>query len=95
MNIIWLDDSASGKRELVGGKAANLSQFVATDASAVAFTANPVTNDPSEIVINAYWGLGEGLVDGSSVPDTYTVDKRELRIKMRSVAKKERMCVRC
>ena len=27
MNIIWLDDSASGKRELVGGKAANLSQL--------------------------------------------------------------------
>ena len=70
-------------------------EFVATNASAVAFTANPVTNDPSEIVINAYWGLGEGLVDGSSVPDTYTVDKRELRIKTRSVAKKERMCVRC
>ena len=35
----------------------------------------------------------KGLVDGSSVPDTYTVDKRELRIKTRSVAKKERMCV--
>ena len=67
-------------------------EFIAADASAVAFTANPVTNDPSEIVINAYWGLGEGLVDGSSVPDTYTVDKRELRIKTRSVAKKEQMC---
>lgn len=67
-------------------------EFIAADSSAVAFTANPVTNDASEIVINAYWGLGEGLVDGSSVPDTYTVDKRELRIKTRSVAKKERMC---
>ncbi|MDE2704971.1 MAG: PEP/pyruvate-binding domain-containing protein, partial [Gemmatimonadota bacterium] len=67
-------------------------EFIAADSSAVAFTANPVTNDASEIVINAYWGLGEGLVDGSSIPDTYTVDKRELRIKTRSVAKKERMC---
>lgn len=67
-------------------------EFVAADASAVAFTANPVTNDASEIVINAHWGLGEGLVDGRSVPDTYTVDKRELRIKTRNVAKKERMC---
>ena len=66
-------------------------EFIAADASAIAFTANPVTNDASEIVINAYWGLGEGLVDGSLVPDTYTVDKRELRIKTRSVAKKERM----
>ena len=27
LNIIWLDDSASGKRELVGGKAANLNQL--------------------------------------------------------------------
>ena len=67
-------------------------EFIAADSSVVAFTANPVTNDPSEIVINASWGLGEGLVDGSSVPDTYTVDKRESRIKTRSVAKKERMC---
>ena len=67
-------------------------EFIAADSSAVAFTVNPVTNDASEIVINAYWGLGEGLVDGSSIPDTYTVDKRELWIKTRSVAKKERMC---
>ena len=57
-------------------------EFIAADSSAVAFTANPVTNDSSEI-INAYWGLGEGLVDGSSVPDTYTADKRELRLKTR------------
>ena len=27
LNVIWLDDPASGKRELVGGKAANLSQL--------------------------------------------------------------------
>ena len=27
LNVIWLDDSASGKRELVGGKAANLNQL--------------------------------------------------------------------
>ena len=27
LSIIWLDDSASSKRELVGGKAANLNQL--------------------------------------------------------------------
>ena len=27
LNVIWLDDPASGKRELVGGKAANLNQL--------------------------------------------------------------------
>ena len=89
--------AAYRKRSGAGADEVNLAilvqEFVVADASVVAFTANPVTNDASEIVINAYWGLGEGLVDGSSVPDTYTVDKRELRIKTRSVAKKERMCV--
>ncbi|MDE2808352.1 MAG: PEP/pyruvate-binding domain-containing protein, partial [Gemmatimonadota bacterium] len=88
--------AAYRKRSGVSADEVNLAilvqEFIAADSSAVAFTANPVTNDSSEIVINAYWGLGEGLVDGSSVPDTYTVDKRELRIKTRSVAKKERMC---
>ena len=88
--------AAYRKRSGAGADEVNLAilvqEFVAADSSVVAFTANPVTNDASEIVINAYWGLGEGLVDGSSVPDTYTVDKRELRIKTRSVAKKERMC---
>ena len=88
--------AAYRKRSGAGADEVNLAilvqEFIAADSSAVAFTANPVTNDPSEIVINAYWGLGEGLVDGSSVPDAYTVDKRELRIKTRSVAKKERMC---
>ena len=88
--------AAYRKRSGAGADEVNLAilvqEFVAADSSAVAFTANPVTNDASEIVINAYWGLGEGLVDGSSVPDTYTVDKRELRIKTRSVAEKERMC---
>ena len=82
----------SGERAAEVHLALLVQEFVAADASAVAFTANPVTNDASEIVINAHWGLGEGLVDGSSVPDTYIVDKRKLRIKTRSVAEKERMC---
>jgi rifampicin phosphotransferase len=43
--------------------------------SGVAFTANPLTGERGEIVVNASTGLGESLVSGEVIPDTYVVDK--------------------
>lgn len=42
-------------------------------AAGVAFTANPVTGDRGELIVNAAWGLGESLVSGQVTPDSYTV----------------------
>lgn len=51
--------------------------LVAADSSAVAFSINPITGDTNQILINASFGLGQSIVDGSVSPDTYIVDKAD------------------
>lgn len=70
--------------------------MVNSETSGVMFTANPpVTNDRSEIMINAAWGgLGEAVVSGSVSPDEYIVEKGTWKIKEKYIAKKEVMVVR-
>ena len=51
-------------------------QLVASDVSAVVFSANPVTGSRHEIMINASWGLGESIVGGTVTPDTFMVTIR-------------------
>ena len=48
-------------------------RLVRAEAAGVAFTANPVTGDRSEVVINSVKGLGERLVSGTSTPDEWVV----------------------
>lgn len=68
-------------------------RLIVADASAVVFSANPVTGNPDEIVINANWGLGESIVGGLATPDTYTVRKSDLHLIARQVAEKRHMTV--
>ena len=46
-----------------------------TASAGVAFTIDPETGFPDAIVINAAWGLGETVVQGSVTPDQYVVFK--------------------
>ena len=48
---------------------------IASDASGVAFSLNPVNNSYDQCVINANFGLGETVVDGTITPDEAVVDK--------------------
>jgi len=68
-------------------------QLVASDVSAVVFSANPITGSLDEIMINASWGLGESIVGGTVTPDTFIVRKSDLAITNRAVAEKQRMTV--
>ena len=63
--------------------------MVPATCAGVLFTANPVSGDHSEIVINSSWGLGESVVIGSVVPDTYVIDKASKAVKARSISRKE------
>ncbi len=49
--------------------------LVPAEVSGVLFTANPITGDASELVINASVGLGETVVGGTVTPATYLLDK--------------------
>ncbi len=53
--------------------------------SGVIFSVNPMTNDETEIVIEAGWGLGEAVVSGSITPDQYIVDKNTLQLKNKKI----------
>jgi pyruvate, water dikinase len=68
-------------------------QLVASDVSAVVFSANPITGSRDEIVINASWGLGESIVGGKVTPDTFIVRKSDLAVMERVIADKQRMTV--
>lgn len=65
-----------------------LQALVAAETSGVLFTANPVSGDPGEMVVNAAWGLGTAVVDGSVSPDTWRIDKASGWIRDRVVGDK-------
>ena len=68
-------------------------QLVASDVSAVVFSANPITGNRDEVMINASWGLGESIVGGTVTPDTFVVCKSDLAVTERTIAEKQRMTV--
>ena len=68
-------------------------QLVASDVSAVVFSANPITGNRDEVMINASWGLGESIVGGTVTPDTFIVRKSDLAVVQRVVADKQCMTV--
>jgi pyruvate,water dikinase len=61
------------------------------ETSGIAFTANPISGNRDECVINASWGLGEAIVSGLASPDTYVVRKVDGRISQKHIAYKEQM----
>ena len=65
--------------------------MVPADAAGVLFTANPVTGNPDQVVINAVWGLGEALVSGLVNPDTILIAKSSGFIIERVTAEKKLM----
>lgn len=68
-------------------------QLVAADVAAVAFSANPVTGNRDEVMINASWGLGESIVGGTVTPDMFIVRRSDLAVINRAIADKQQMTV--
>ncbi len=54
----------------------------------VSLTVNPVTGESSKIIIEANWGLGEGIVSGGAGMDRFFVDKETLEIRDRTIGNK-------
>lgn len=69
-------------------------KMVNSEKSGVLFTTNPITNDRSVVMIEATWGLGEGLVQGLVNPDNYVIQKETCVFDSRYIAEKEIMIVR-
>lgn len=57
-----------------------IQKMVQSDAAGVMFTANPISGDRQETVIDAGLGLGESVVSGMVTPDHYVVKTRSGKI---------------
>lgn len=68
--------------------------MVESEVSGVLFTANPLTAATTESVVNASWGLGEGVVSGILTPDEYIVDHGTFAVTARTLGAKEVQVVR-
>jgi pyruvate,water dikinase len=68
-------------------------KMVNARASGIAFTVDPVTGDDSKIILEANWGLGEGVVSGAESVDGFVVNKESLEIADRHVGKKSKCVV--
>lgn len=68
-------------------------KMVKASAAGIGFTIDPVTGDDSRVIIEANWGLGEGVVSGVENVDKWTVDKETLDIADRSVGRKVKCVV--
>jgi len=68
-------------------------KMVNARASGITFTVDPVTADDSKILLEANWGLGEGVVSGAESVDGFVVDKESLEIVGRHVGNKVKCVV--
>ena len=79
---------------LDGARMAVLVQhLVASDTSGIVFSANPITGNRDEVMINMSWGLGESIVGGMVTPDTFIVSKGDFKITSETIAEKMLMTV--
>lgn len=75
------------------GMAVLVQQLIPADISAVVFSANPVSGNQAELIINASWGLGESIVSGAVTPDTWVIHKGDLTVVDAQLADKQTMTV--
>ncbi len=61
-------------------------KMIQSEVSGVMFSVDPVKNDKDRIIIEAVWGLGEMIVQGSVVPDTYVVQKETFDILSKEIS---------
>jgi pyruvate, water dikinase len=69
-------------------------KMVNSEKSGVMFTVNPITKVFEDVIIEAAWGLGEGIVSGIVTPDSYIVNKNTKELLEEYISEKEVMVIR-
>jgi len=80
--------------QLSVGIAVPVQRMVQSEISGVMFTAEPTTSDRGKVLVEAIYGLGEGIVSGEITPDTYMIDKASLSVTNRQHVPQTWMLVR-
>jgi pyruvate,water dikinase len=68
--------------------APTVQKMVNPEVAGVLFTANPITGERDEMVIESNWGLGESVVSGKSMNDFFLLGKVPLNLKNKKISKK-------
>jgi pyruvate,water dikinase len=68
--------------------AVGVQKMVNARTAGVAMTLDPLNGDRTRIVIDAAWGLGEGVVSGEVTPDHFVIDKVLRSIVTRTISTK-------
>lgn len=71
-----------------------IQKMIQSKVSGVMFSIDPVKNDKDRIIIESVWGLGEMIVQGSVVPDTYVVQKGTFAILSKEISDQSVQLVR-
>jgi len=71
-----------------------IQKMIQSEKSGTAFSIHPVTLNTNQILIEAAFGLGEGVVSGQITPDSYIVEKMAWNILSRSISDKNRMLIK-
>ena len=69
-------------------------KMIESEVSGVCFTVHPVSKDENQLIIEAGFGLGEAIVSGFITPDSYVVDKKNLKIIDKNISNQDEMIVR-
>jgi pyruvate,water dikinase len=68
------------------GVAVAVQKMIQAEVSGICFSVHPVTEDSTQILIEAGWGLGEAIVGGLITPDSYVVQKSKKEKKQENIA---------
>ncbi|MDF1537309.1 MAG: PEP/pyruvate-binding domain-containing protein [Candidatus Thorarchaeota archaeon] len=64
-------------------------EMIPAEIAGVMFTANVVENNRAQMLIESTWGLGESLVSGKVVPDSFILEKKSKKIVSKALGTKE------
>ncbi|WP_330231147.1 PEP-utilizing enzyme [Nocardia sp. NBC_00508] len=91
---LWSDRAAVYRGAADAGSiAVVIQQMVQAEAAGVLFTRDPISGRTDRFVVDAVWGLGEGLVSGRVSADSFTVDPAGSRVTDQNVRYKVAMTV--
>jgi pyruvate,water dikinase len=68
-------------------------RMIEAKSSGVLYTRDPEDPESPHLKISSIWGLGEHLVDGSSSPDSFLIDRTTLKILNRMIPRKKHKLV--
>jgi pyruvate, water dikinase len=69
-------------------------KMIRSEVSGVMFSIDPITSDKDRIIIEAVWGLGEMIVQGSVIPDRYAVQKDTFSILSKEISEQRIQLIR-